>query len=342
MPAADIVIQGAREHNLRSVDVVLPRNKLICLTGVSGSGKSSLAFDTLYAEGQRRYVESLSTFARQFLGQMPKPEVDHISGLSPSISISQKSSGNNPRSTVGTITEIYDFLRVLYARVGRGHCPQCGKPITAQTREQIIGRILMLPAKTQFTVLAPVIRGQKGEYRDLFEDFRKQGFVRARVDGNVVIALGRALARPPDAAQHRSGRRPPHGGAEHPRPARGVGRHGARGGEGEPDSRRARGRLPRSAGDEPGRPRPREKTLRTEARTPRLTRTWKVPPIFVAQRGRHPTRRHRPLGPLRLHRLRDQLRRADAAAIQLQQSRKACASNATGWASSSASIRGGS
>ena len=126
MPASDIVIRGAREHNLRNVDVVLPRNKLICLTGVSGSGKSSLAFDTLYAEGQRRYVESLSTFARQFLGQMPKPEVDHISGLSPSISISQKSSGNNPRSTVGTITEIYDFLRVLYARVGHGHCPQCG------------------------------------------------------------------------------------------------------------------------------------------------------------------------------------------------------------------------
>ena len=186
MPASDIVIRGAREHNLRSVDVTLPRNKLICLTGVSGSGKSSLAFDTLYAEGQRRYVESLSTFARQFLGQMPKPEVDHISGLSPSISISQKSSGNNPRSTVGTITEIYDFLRVLYARVGHGHCPKCGKPITAQTREQIIARILALDAGTQFAVLAPVIRGQKGEYKDLFEDLRKQGFVRARVDGRTV------------------------------------------------------------------------------------------------------------------------------------------------------------
>jgi excinuclease ABC subunit A len=186
MPASDIVIRGAREHNLRSVDVVLPRNKLICLTGVSGSGKSSLAFDTLYAEGQRRYVESLSTFARQFLGQMPKPEVDHISGLSPSISISQKSSGNNPRSTVGTITEIYDFLRVLYARVGHGHCPKCGRPITAQTREQIVARILALPAGTQFAVLAPIIRGQKGEYRDLFEDLRKQGFVRARVDGRIV------------------------------------------------------------------------------------------------------------------------------------------------------------
>ncbi len=186
MPASDIVIRGAREHNLQGVDLVLPRNKLICLTGVSGSGKSSLAFDTLYAEGQRRYVESLSTYARQFLGQMPKPEVDHISGLSPSISISQKSSGNNPRSTVGTITEIYDFLRVLYARVGQGHCPECGKVITAQSREQIIGRILTLPAKSKFLVLAPVVKQQKGEHRDLLEELQKKGFVRARIDGAVV------------------------------------------------------------------------------------------------------------------------------------------------------------
>jgi excinuclease ABC subunit A len=187
MPASDIIIKGAREHNLRSVDVTLPRNQLICLTGVSGSGKSSLAFDTLFAEGQRRYVESLSTFARQFLGQMPKPDVDHISGLSPSISISQKSSGNNPRSTVGTITEIYDFLRVLYARIGQGHCPQCGKVITAQSREAIIGRIEQLPAKTKFMVLAPIVRRQKGEFKDLFEDLQKQGYVRARVDGRVVL-----------------------------------------------------------------------------------------------------------------------------------------------------------
>src|SRR5262245_28172485 len=186
MPASDIVIKGAREHNLRSVDVALPRNKLICLTGVSGSGKSSLAFDTLYAEGQRRYVESLSSFARQFLGQMPKPDVDYIGGLSPSISISQKSSGQNPRSTVGTITEIYDFLRVLFARVGQGHCPQCSRPITAQTREQIIERIGQLPEGARFVVLAPLIRGQKGEYRDLFVDLAKQGFARARVDGAIV------------------------------------------------------------------------------------------------------------------------------------------------------------
>ena len=158
MAAADIVIKGAREHNLRDVDLTLPRNRLICLTGVSGSGKSSLAFDTLYAEGQRRYVESLSSFARQFLGQMPKPDVDYIGGLSPSISISQKSSGQNPRSTVGTITEIYDYLRLLYARTGQGHCPKCARPITAQTREQIIERINQLSAGTRFAVLAPKAR----------------------------------------------------------------------------------------------------------------------------------------------------------------------------------------
>jgi excinuclease ABC subunit A len=186
MPASDIVIKGAREHNLRDVSLVLPRNQLICLTGVSGSGKSSLAFDTLYAEGQRRYVESLSSYARHFLGQMPKPDVDYIGGLSPSISISQKSAGSNPRSTVGTVTEIYDFLRVLFARVGQGHCPQCDRPITAQSREEILARILQLDAGTKFSILAPLIRRQKGEYKDLFEDLLKQGFVRARVDGDVV------------------------------------------------------------------------------------------------------------------------------------------------------------
>ena len=186
MPASDIVVKGAREHNLRDVDLVLPRNKLICLTGVSGSGKSSLAFDTLYAEGQRRYVESLSSFARQFLGQMPKPDVDYIAGLSPSISISQKSTGKNPRSTVGTITEIYDYLRILYARVGQGFCPKCARRIAAQTREQILAKILHLPDGATLAVLAPIVRRQKGEYRDLFEDLLKQGFVRARVDGEIV------------------------------------------------------------------------------------------------------------------------------------------------------------
>ncbi|MFN6106141.1 MAG: excinuclease ABC subunit A, partial [Planctomycetaceae bacterium] len=186
MPDSDIVIRGAREHNLRSVDVRLPRNQLIAMTGVSGSGKSSLAFDTLYAEGQRRYVESLSSYARQFLGQMPKPEVDLITGLAPSISIQQKSSGRNPRSTVGTITEIYDYLRVLFARVGQGFCPECDRPITAQTSDQILEALLRLPEGTRFVVLAPLIQRQKGEYRDLFEDLLKQGYLRARVDGRIV------------------------------------------------------------------------------------------------------------------------------------------------------------
>src|SRR4051794_25663439 len=186
MDNTTIVVRGAREHNLRDVDLDLPRNQLVVFTGVSGSGKSSLAFDTLYAEGQRRYVESLSSYARQFMGQMQKPDVDYLGGLSPSISIQQKAAGRNPRSTVGTITEIYDYFRVLYARVGLGHCPQCGRPITAQTREQILARIPALPPGTRYLVLAPVVRGQKGEYKDLFGDMLRRGFVRARVDGQVV------------------------------------------------------------------------------------------------------------------------------------------------------------
>lgn len=184
--AQEIVIRGAREHNLQDVSLKLPKNKLIVMTGVSGSGKSSLAFDTLYAEGQRRYVESLSSYARQFLGQMPKPEVDSITGLAPSISIQQKSSGRNPRSTVGTITEIYDYLRVLFARVGTQNCYQCGKPVSAQSVEQIIDTIVRFEDGTKFQILAPIIQGQKGEYRDLFDDLLKQGFVRARVDGEIV------------------------------------------------------------------------------------------------------------------------------------------------------------
>src|SRR5947208_816454 len=186
MDNSTIVIRGTREHNLQNVNLDLPRDRLIVFTGVSGSGKSSLAFDTLYAEGQRRYVESLSSYARQFLGQLQKPDVDYLAGLSPAISIQQKAAGRNPRSTVGTITEIYDYLRVLYARVGQGYCPACGRPITAQTREQILARILAMPPGTRFLVLAPVVRGQKGEYKDLFEDMLKRGFVRARVDGQVV------------------------------------------------------------------------------------------------------------------------------------------------------------
>jgi excinuclease ABC subunit A len=181
-----IVVKGAREHNLEDVNLRLPRGKLICFTGVSGSGKSSLAFDTLYAEGQRRYIESLSSYARQFLGQMARPDVDSISGLSPSISIQQKAAGHNPRSTVGTVTEIYDFLRVLFSRAGIQHCPQCGQVIAAQTREQIIGRIQSEGEGAELTILAPVVRGQKGEYKDLFVDLQKAGFLRARVDGQIL------------------------------------------------------------------------------------------------------------------------------------------------------------
>src|ERR671914_1677678 len=180
-----LVIHGAREHNLKNITLDLPRGKLIVFTGLSGSGKSSLAFDTIYAEGQRRYVESLSSYARQFLGQMEKPDVDFIEGLSPAISIDQKSTSRNPRSTVGTITEIYDYLRVLYARIGHPHCPKCGRPIGRQTPEQIVDQVLQLPEGTRFQVLAPVVRGRKGEFGGLFDDLMRRGFVRARVDGEV-------------------------------------------------------------------------------------------------------------------------------------------------------------
>jgi len=178
-----IVIKGARQHNLKDIDLEIPRNKMVVITGISGSGKSSLAFDTIYAEGQRRYVESLSAYARQFLGQMDKPDVDYIEGLSPAVSIDQKSTTKNPRSTVGTVTEIYDYLRLLFARIGKPHCPQCGREITQQTVEQMVDAVMALPENTKFQVLAPVVRGRKGEYRQVFEDIRKEGYVRVRVDG---------------------------------------------------------------------------------------------------------------------------------------------------------------
>jgi excinuclease ABC subunit A len=183
MAQEELVVHGAREHNLKDITVRLPRNKLICITGLSGSGKSSLAFDTIYAEGQRRYVESLSAYARQFLQMMEKPDVDSIDGLSPAISIDQKTTSRNPRSTVGTVTEIYDYLRLLYARVGRPHCPVCGKPITGQSQESIVDQILQLPEGTKFTVNAPVVRDRKGEYKDVFEELRNEGFTRVKVDG---------------------------------------------------------------------------------------------------------------------------------------------------------------
>jgi excinuclease ABC subunit A len=186
MAASDeLIVHGAREHNLKDITVRLPRNALICITGLSGSGKSSLAFDTIYAEGQRRYVESLSAYARQFLQMMEKPDVDSIDGLSPAISIDQKTTSRNPRSTVGTVTEIYDYLRLLYARIGHPHCPICGKPIAGQSQESIVDQILRLPAGTKFTVNAPVVRDRKGEYKDVFEELRQDGFTRVKVDGEL-------------------------------------------------------------------------------------------------------------------------------------------------------------
>ena len=196
MPEERLIVRGAREHNLKNIDIAIPRDRLTVITGLSGSGKSSLAFDTIYAEGQRRYVESLSAYARQFLGLMEKPDVDAIEGLSPAISIEQKSAGHNPRSTVGTVTEIYDYLRLLYARAGTPHCPNCGRAVERQSATQIADTILTWPANTRIEVLAPLVRGRKGEFRDLLESARKQGFVRAMIDGKLI-----ELASPPKLAK---------------------------------------------------------------------------------------------------------------------------------------------
>ena len=180
-----IMIKGARSHNLKNIDVEIPRDKLVVITGLSGSGKSSLAFDTIYAEGQRRYVESLSSYARMFLGQMDKPDVDYIEGLSPAISIDQKTTSRNPRSTVGTVTEIYDYLRLLYARIGQVRCWKCGKPVERQTVDQMVDQILSWGEGCRLQILAPLVRGKKGEHAKIFEDIRREGYVRVRVDGEI-------------------------------------------------------------------------------------------------------------------------------------------------------------
>ena len=179
----EIIIKNAKENNLKGIDLTIPRDKLVLFTGISGSGKSSLAFDTIFAEGQRRYIESLSAYARQFLGQMDKPDVESIEGLSPAISIDQKTTSSNPRSTVGTVTEIYDYLRLLYARVGTPYCPNCGKEIKRQTVDQIADKVAGLGQGAKIQILAPVVRGRKGEFQKLFESLKKQGFVRVNVDG---------------------------------------------------------------------------------------------------------------------------------------------------------------
>ena len=191
--AESILIRGARVHNLKNIDIDLPRNRFVVITGPSGSGKSSLAFDTLYAEGQRQYIESLSTYARQFLHQLERPDVDLIEGLQPTISIDQRAGGHNPRSTVATVTEIYDYLRLLFARLGEPRCYRCGEPIRQQTPEQILDALLELSDGTRMLILAPMVRGRKGQHREVFDDIRKAGFLRARVDGRVID-----VAEPPD------------------------------------------------------------------------------------------------------------------------------------------------
>ena len=180
-----IHIKGANEHNLKNIDIDIPRDEFTVVTGLSGSGKSSLAFDTIYAEGQRRYMESLSSYARQFLGQMEKPQVESIEGLPPAISIDQKSTNKNPRSTVGTVTEIYDYMRLLYARAGIPHCPKCGREIKKQTVDEMVDRILMLEERTKFQILAPVVRGKKGRHEKVFESAKKSGYLPVRLDGNM-------------------------------------------------------------------------------------------------------------------------------------------------------------
>jgi excinuclease ABC subunit A len=199
-----IVIRGAREHNLKNLSLTLPRRRLIVVTGVSGSGKSSLAFDTLYAEGQRRYVESLSAYARQFLGQMEKPDVDSIEGLSPAISIEQKGAGSNPRSTVATLTEIYDYLRLLFARLGTPHCPNDGTPLSRQTVSEMVDTLFAQGAGERVSVLAPIVRGRKGEYRQELDDARKQGYLKARIDGGWSTSRARSSWRRPSATRSRS------------------------------------------------------------------------------------------------------------------------------------------
>ncbi|HEX8832353.1 MAG TPA: hypothetical protein VF705_14355, partial [Longimicrobium sp.] len=196
MSEEHLIVRGAREHNLKNVDVRIPRDRLTVVTGLSGSGKSSLAFDTIYAEGQRRYVESLSAYARQFLGMMEKPDVDSIEGLSPAISIEQKTAGRNPRSTVGTVTEVYDYLRLLWARAGTPHCPNCGRPVQRQSATQIVDRMMESAPGTWVEVLAPVVRGRKGEFRELYEELRKKGFSHARTDGAI-----HRLEEPPKLAR---------------------------------------------------------------------------------------------------------------------------------------------
>ena len=294
MAESSIIIRGAREHNLRDVDLTVPRDQLVVFTGLSGSGKSSLAFDTIYAEGQRRYVESLSSYARQFLGQMDKPDVDFIEGLSPAISIDQKSASRNPRSTVGTITEIYDYLRLLYARIGIQHDPETGEVIKRQTPQEFVDRVLELPEGTRFQVIAPVVRGRKGDYHSLLAELAGDGFARARVDGEIVELVEPRRhrrdvdrRRPPGAlraAHHRGDRRPARPARRHRASAHRLGRDRAAAG---------RGRLHRRAGRQGGRARGRPahpQPARRGARAPQLLVQLAVRRVRALRRARHALR----------------------------------------------------
>ena len=222
-----IAVRGARVHNLKNIDVDLPRDQLVVITGLSGSGKSSLAFDTIYAEGQRRYVESLSSYARQFLEQMEKPDVDLIDGLSPAIAIEQKTTGSNPRSTVGTVTEIYDYLRLLFANIGVPHCHLCGREIASQSLERIIDMVMLSPNEERVNVLAPIVRGRKGEFKKELAALRARGFTKVRVDGQLRVARRRHQARSPAQPHHRRRRRSPDPEAGHRAAAHRVGRNRA-------------------------------------------------------------------------------------------------------------------
>ena len=220
-------VRGARVHNLKNVDLDIPRDSLVVFTGLSGSGKSSLAFDTIFAEGQRRYVESLSAYARQFLGQVDRPDVDFIEGLSPAVSIDQKSTNRNPRSTVGTITEIYDYMRLLWARIGVPHCPECGEVIQRQTVQQIADQLMELPERTRYQIVAPVVSQKKGEFVDLFRELGAKGYARADRRRRAHPARRAADAEEELQARHRGRRRPPRRGRRHPRPRHRLGRDGA-------------------------------------------------------------------------------------------------------------------
>ena len=220
-----ISVRGARVHNLKNIDVDLPRDQLVVITGLSGSGKSSLAFDTIYAEGQRRYVESLSAYARQFLEQMEKPDVDLIEGLSPAISIEQKTTGSNPRSTVGTVTEIYDYLRLLFANIGVPHCYNCGREIASQSLERILDLVMLYPTDARINVMAPVVRGRKGEFKKELLALRQRGFTKARIDGQFRVARRRHQARSPPQPHHRGRRRSPDHQVGHRAPPRRVARN---------------------------------------------------------------------------------------------------------------------